>query len=345
MGTRARSRGRSRRRVVLALSASSFLALATGELAARALFGVPMRERLPVLQVRANEFRGYEMVPGVEHYTYEHPVRVNALGLRGPELAEKAPGEVRILCLGDSTTYGQGVADEDTLPGLCERELAGTGNVHVVNGGVRGYGTREELGMLRELGRRIAPDVVVLLWYPNDLERPEVEENRRKLELSGPVAFDTGTRLEGSGLLLWRLRQLARRSALLVKCRHALADLTAHRLTPAEIDQGFARLDEDLRAFEAIVRDLGARMVVAVIPTGAAAAGEGPEDVLHERVGALARAHGFEFVDLTPDLRAVREASGRLPVLPYDGHYTGAGNRAMAAHLARVLACPATKSR
>src|SRR5882672_198257 len=124
MGSRGTQRGRIRRGALLAACASTLVALAFAELATRALFGVPLPERLPIVEVRADARCGYVMVPDREAFTYGHPAHVNHLGLRGGDLEKKAPGEIRILCLGDSTTYGQGLADEDTLPALLERELA-----------------------------------------------------------------------------------------------------------------------------------------------------------------------------------------------------------------------------
>jgi hypothetical protein len=262
-------------------------------------------------------------------------VHVNHLGLRGPDLGPKAPGEIRILCLGDSTTYGQGVADEDTIPALLEAELAHRGRgIRVVNAGVRGYGTREEVGLLAEIGPEVEPDRVVLLWFPNDLERPEIESNREKLLASGPVAFDMGTRVEGGELFLWNVRQLVRRSALVVKARHVIADLVFHRLTASELDQGFLRLDEDFARLQA----LAPKLLVAVIPASESLRGSDVDEALHARVGVLARGRGFECVDSTPGLRELVARTGRLPVLPYDGHYTGEANREIARALATRIA-------
>ena len=53
--------------------------------------------------VRANAARGYEMIPGTDHFTYLHPVHVNAFGLRGPERAPLGAAEVRVLCSSSCT--------------------------------------------------------------------------------------------------------------------------------------------------------------------------------------------------------------------------------------------------
>src|SRR5262245_45917719 len=191
------SRRRRKRFLVLALSLA--LALGLAELVVRGLVGVPLAERLPLLSVRANPYRGWEMVPGT-HYTYLHSVHVNALGLRGPELGPKAPGELRVLFLGDSLTYGQGVADDETVPYTLERGLRAREPDRawtVVNGGVRAYGTAQELGLLEELGARIEPDVVVLGWYWNDVAEREIGPSYEDFRARGEVVFDTGDRLEG----------------------------------------------------------------------------------------------------------------------------------------------------
>ena len=343
--------GRTRRRL-LAAALSALAALSVAELAARRIFGVPLEERLPIVEVRAHPTRGYEMVPGRDHCTYLHPVHVNALGLRGGELPPKAPDEVRILCLGDSLVYGQGVADAETIPSKLEGELAERASearrvVRVVNGGVRGYDTAQELALLEDLGDRIRPDVVILFWYPNDLEKPRIEEAREALERSGPVAYDTEARTEGAAALVWRARQILRSSALLVRARHVVTDLLAKPLPPAEIERGFERLDASLARFAAHARERKLLLVVATLPTSAAllpgrgrADGEDAvraEDALRARVLALARAHGLPGVDPTPELRELRARLGELPVLPYDGHYDGRANAVIARRIAPVL--------
>jgi lysophospholipase L1-like esterase len=341
---------RRRGEALLAAGISSILALTAAELVSRRLFGVALRERLPILEVRANALRGYEMVPDTDPFTYQHPAHVNHLGLRGPDVPErarrepleKADSELRILCLGDSMTYGQGVADEETIPVLLEGALARAASerrreIRVVNGGVRGYGTQEEIALLTELGPRIAPDAVVLLWYPNDLEQPEIAETSRRLERSGPVAFDTGERMEGWPVRRWRARQVLRMSALFMKIHHTWSDWTYHRLTPPQIEEGLERLDRDLDRLAASSRSLGVDVLVATIPTSAALRGPSDEDRLPGRVGAMARSHGFAFVDLAPDLRDLRRALGKSPVLPYDGHYDGEANAVMARRIANAL--------
>jgi hypothetical protein len=328
---------------VLAATASTLFALAIAELFCRWRFGAPLAERLPLLEIRANRARGYEMVPDRDHFTYLEAVHVNHLGLRGPDLQQKTPEEFRILCLGDSTTFGQGVSEEETIPSLLQSDLADAGRasgrtVRAVNGGLRGYATLHELALLRELGPAIRPDLVVLLWYTNDLERPDPVKTAMELERSGPVALDTRSRMDGWDVWQWRGRQLLRASALLMKLHDVWLTQPAAPLDDEGIRVGLGFFDQDLDAFLALGKELGFAFVIAPIPHRSALRGSSPFDLLVQRIGEHARAHGIEVVDLLPSLRAEFPKDPERAILAYDGHYTGAANRAMAHALAKALA-------
>lgn len=332
-----RRRWRTRVSIVLAIALAAFV---TGELAVRAMVGAPLAERLPLLAVRANPLRGFEMVEGL-HYTYRHPVHVNALGLRGPELGPADEGELRVLALGDSLVYGQGVADDETLPAFLEAALRRSDprgrRWSVVNGGLRGYDTRQELALLAELEDAIRPDVVVLFWFWNDcLERP-IAQSFANLERDGPVVFDTGDRLEDGQLWRWRLRQLVRKSALVMLLHDRLRSLLGSTLEPEVLERGLEHLRSYLERFRALGRKHGFRPVVAVVPDPNRLLGPAFTDALEGRVAELARELELPLIELLEPLRALAAREGRPPVLPYDGHYLPRANRAMAEAAAREL--------
>jgi lysophospholipase L1-like esterase len=100
------------------------------------------------------------------------PFVTNSYGFRGPEVPVKKPPSVfRILMLGDSITYGNAVAWNETFSHFLEQELNAAGaetRFEVLNLGVSGYNTRQELATLRQLGLQFAPDLVVLNVCLND---------------------------------------------------------------------------------------------------------------------------------------------------------------------------------
>lgn len=83
---------------------------------------------------------------------------------------DKPPGQTRILFLGDSCTFGYGVAQNETFVELAEallRERSG-GSVECLNAGVPGYTLFQGYRYLVTAGLRYQPDLVVLNFGWND---------------------------------------------------------------------------------------------------------------------------------------------------------------------------------
>ena len=312
------------------------------ELLARRRFGSPMAERLPILEVRANERRGWEMMPG-DHYSYHHPVHVNAHGLRGREVPPKQPGEVRVLALGDSLIYGQGVAEDETLPHYLEQHLRSDDEAarawRVINAGHRGYETLQELRLLNELGPDLELDVVVLFWFWNDFLWNDIDGAYERLSQKGVVAYDTGAKLEGLAWLGWQAKQLLRRSALVM----AIHDRSrASQATPYGrefFEKGLVRLRQHLTWLIASAEQLGCEPVMVVIPDANRLRRPFFTDWVDQAAFELAQELELEVFALEEPLRALHEGRGSAPVIPYDGHYLPEANEAMARFLSeRFLA-------
>jgi hypothetical protein len=102
------------------------------------------------------------------------PVSSNSRGVRGT--AEHPPGRVpdrwRVVVLGDSFTFGEGVGDDETYPSRLQALLGS--DAEVINLGVHGYGHDQMLIRLREEGLRYAPDLVLLGFHADDAPRNEL---------------------------------------------------------------------------------------------------------------------------------------------------------------------------
>jgi hypothetical protein len=100
---------------------------------------------------------------------------LNTKGYRDTEHdMNKSPSSVRILILGDSLTFGSGVADDDIYPRLLQR-LVGP-NVEVISLAQNGWGTVDELAALRRDGLAYKPDIVVVGVVTNDPSPPVTED-------------------------------------------------------------------------------------------------------------------------------------------------------------------------
>lgn len=114
----------------------------------------------------------------------EEYIRINAVGLRDREHPFSKPDNVfRIAVLGDSFAEALQVPMQDTFWAVMEREigkcpaLAGR-EPEVINFGVSGYGTAQELILLRRRVWAYVPDVILLTMTPTN----DIRNNSRALE-------------------------------------------------------------------------------------------------------------------------------------------------------------------
>jgi lysophospholipase L1-like esterase len=119
---------------------------------------------------------GMRYVPGAvwrfRHPEYSVEYAINEDGFREPTspAAHPASRGRRVLLLGDSFTFGQGVSYEMTWGAIAEGLLQQRGvPLHLINAGVQGMDTRSELLLLRELAPRYRPEAVVVGFLINDL--------------------------------------------------------------------------------------------------------------------------------------------------------------------------------
>jgi lysophospholipase L1-like esterase len=140
----------------------------------------------------------FNRIPGIfepnQHFLYkDNPkipfkVFINSLGFRGPEITlKKASKTIRILCLGDSNTFGYVVDDDETYPYRLQSLFVQEDKmVEVINGGVGGTTIVDQFYFLKK-SIKIEPDIVILTFFINDindLNRHEplyisIEKNRK----------------------------------------------------------------------------------------------------------------------------------------------------------------------
>jgi lysophospholipase L1-like esterase len=95
----------------------------------------------------------------------------NAFGMRDDDFPVAKPaGEKRILCMGDSTTFGMSEELEDSWPKVLQRMLAPEhGDVHVINGAGIGRHPHIQLKLFKDRYWEVAPDILALGFCMNDV--------------------------------------------------------------------------------------------------------------------------------------------------------------------------------
>ena len=187
-GGAAAKRPPRRRARLLLLAASLLFSLLMAEVALRAV-----GYSYPVFYVPDEEL-GYALRPGAEGvYRREGTafVRINSDGLRDREHArEKPPGTFRVAVVGDSYAEALQVEQPSAFWSVMERELSGCPrfagrSVEVINFGVSGYGTAQELITIRRKVWQYSPDLVLLAFTTNN----DVTDNLRALKKTDEIPY------------------------------------------------------------------------------------------------------------------------------------------------------------
>ena len=255
--------------------------------------------------------RGYfDQYDSIEHY-------FNSEGWREDEIpVEKPPGTFRILALGDSYLFGQGVRPEDLFINKLEvllNEMEPSRNVQTINTGQSGYNTWTELQLLKKRGLDFAPDLVMLNFVPNDVE-PDIFTDRPKIEFftdytSSYTASDWLTKRSD----LWMLTK--RTMAQQWRANAYLQESMRSYQTNSEKWQ---RCRESLLEIQTVCQAHDLPLVVVIWPFFINLNGNYPFAAIHEQVISLCQASGIPVIDLKDHFG---DASGpELWVHPLDQH-------------------------
>ncbi len=251
---------------------------------------------------------------------------MNAAGYRGPlHGTEREPNTFRVAVLGDSFTFGWGVAEQEAWPALLQARLAAELpglSVEVLNFGVPGYNTWLQLLHWQRVVSRYRPDAVLLGYYSNDaaIDR-RVPDVYRLCPLPGPTAPRLFAAAQGRSALVRGVHDLV----WFVRVGSPVPPWDSDVVLREE-HYGFAcsmawlvELSEDVHAS-------GARFAVVQLPHM-----DGlddpfdPEAAAQERLKAALDARGIATINLYPRL------AGTDPDLVNnaDDHPDAAGNQAL----------------
>lgn len=281
----------------------------------------PMREG--TLYTYTTQSERYKVtLPHARIRSYGTEVRTNALGFRGPEVGPKQPGEYRIVVLGDSMTFGPGVADERIYTTLLERRLPGS---RVINLAVEGYNVLQYKAVLEEVGLALEPDLVLVALFPvNDFEMDTYEVNVRVAE-GGLVPGEPWHQ----SLYVYR--------AYLHKVEYAARKLL-RRAAAAAPDSGWQRNTAALRQITAAP----VPVLVALLPH---TKGFETQRAMFARIEAWCAAEGVRCLNLLDIFRARRVVDGELVLNRIDAHGNAEYHRLLAELIAPQLAGPMQRPR
>lgn len=340
--------------------AALLFAVATCEMAARIVFPAPPNPtRQPQIVYQSDPDLRYVLLPNQHGWVDDGFVTTNSLGFRGHEVASPKPrGRFRIVAIGDSVTFGWGVNDTETfcsqLEQLLARRFPGR-DVDVVNLGVGGYDTHQEVALLRRTVSRLQPDLVLVGFYSNDV--PEALGDQES-------AASVGTRLGSADRQTGGVLHLnpAPTSFLDAQMRKSRAIYTVGRVVKrlahrgewgrsgfsleldllngrdsAELNTAWGRVAKQLNDLRSMAMSAGFSVSIVVLPPREQVMGVYPHARFQSRLRAIAEQLGFSVIDPLPALAKSAADIGAL-FIPYDrNHPSAAGHRVLAESIAEYL--------
>jgi len=163
-------------------------------------------------------------------------ISLNSSGFRDVEFpATKSSSVFRIVCVGDSWTFGANVGQESTYPEelqtLLRREYP-QARFEVFNLGVLGYSSYQGLGLLRAKIAELAPDFVVIAFAMNDSN------------IAGYRDKDVPASNQRQDSTVTRLNRLLEKTEMYKLLRYSIR---ISKYKPASLGDGLARVDRSAR--------------------------------------------------------------------------------------------------
>jgi len=284
--------------------------------------------------------------------------RINSKGLRDYEYNyQKTSGTFRILALGDSFTEGMQHPLEVTWTKLLEKQLNDRGDgIHyeVINAGLGGIGTSKEYLFFTHEGYRFSPDMVILLFYRNDIEENS-KELRSRADIGPFFIVDNGQLVLDDSFnksFIFKLKsliqtirsksyvvslvtrvlfaQVRRPEAVKEEEKSMYVSASGQAKLPeqikVEVDKAMEVTQRLLVELDYVVHNNGARLVVFNIDDISIAGSDQPNKLLTE----VTKSQGIPYYDLSPDFDKYRQSTGEYifgcAENNGEGHWSQAGH-------------------
>lgn len=307
----------------------------------------------------------YELKPEAERILrmgdHAATYRINSAGMRDYEYPlVKGNGFSRIVCLGDSVTFGAGVELNQTYSKVLEKLLNAKNygiRYEVLNFGVSGYNTAQEAVVLKRKALQYRPDLVLVGFNLNDgnptANLDEVLEGRGKKD-TGRVPLPFKAWLQDNsylyGVVALGGEQLLLRLGVWKRDRMygLTAELFETMTEPRQETESWRRVEEGLRQIVDMSGRSGARVVLAVFPLQVQIDYDPRRPPMgnltltdlrrpQERLRRFAKENGIVYVDLLPPINSQRTRERPLFVNDVTSHPDALGHKIVAEEILRIL--------
>ena len=165
---------------------------------------------------RPHHYMLYELAPN--YVSADGLTHHNSYGFRGAEFQIEKPASVcRIVCMGESTTYSTGIKDDaQTYPARLAAHLSrdqSEREIEVLNAGVGGYTSAENLLQFIFRVQPLQPDIVVFYYTHNDVHPRRLPTLSRDYREYSKAWHQSPFEKFGLGRFALRVADMARRQS------------------------------------------------------------------------------------------------------------------------------------
>jgi lysophospholipase L1-like esterase len=250
-------------------------------------------------------------------------VSLNNDGMRDRNFPiEKLKNTIRIAAIGDSFTFGAGIKNvNDTYPKVLDRELNllnRSNKYEVMNFGIPGYDTLEELKCIKNKALKYKPDIIIMGFVFNDLSNidPRIKAIEERIEI--PYL---GFWLRDISYFYYFLESRVNKliENIKLKKKYDAAILETYN---SSINQNYTRVL--YREISNISQQNNITVVMLVFPAMFNLK-EYPWTAINDFAREIAKENNFYVVDLLNDYK--REGEEKLRVNKYDAHPNELGQK------------------
>src|SRR3990167_8338721 len=211
---------------------------------------------------------------------------------------EKPVGVIRIGVLGDSITFGAGIANtEDRFSDILQKNLGESGiNAEVYNLGVPGLDSHEEIKLYQDLSY-LNFDIIVWQYFLNDIQ-PEDKGEPAKIISKNAYANDFMRWLTENStffdFLYWRFSS---------KYSTTFDQLGTHYLSMYSDESALKSHEEELSKFIGELRGQDKKIIVIIFPFIELLGPNYPATEAHNKLQSYFHSQDVETIDLLNDLK------------------------------------------
>lgn len=242
----------------------------------------------------------------------------NSAGYRDIEHSLSKPENTyRILGLGDSYLFGEGVKFEDgcltRLQRLLEKETPIGKKIEVINTGVSGFNTVNERDLLIHRGLAYDPDMIILHFILNDVE-PDLFKEGLKLEFYTnyvSIYMEPDWLSKYSYFWGWARQRYLRTVSAKRYVKKCIDDYLKDK-------SGWEECASALKDINNVCKNRGIKLLVVVFPFFYELHTNYPFQVIHNHLRNFCEATGIPILDLLPSYKKFN--GPELWVHPIDQH-------------------------